>query len=81
MLEVKLIVHGNLGSLTVGSLSILQVAQHEGTIRDYAVTAQWQPLDSEDLYTAAGSVLLHDRNEVVWSLVKKAIEALTPPVV
>lgn len=80
MLEVKLIVHGNLGSSTVGSLFITQVAQHEGTIRDYSVAAQWQPLDSEDLLTAAGAVLLHDRTAVVWSLVRKAIEALTPPV-
>lgn len=81
MLEVKLIVHGNLGSLTVGTMQISQVAQHEGSIRDYAVTALWQPLDSEELLTAGGEVLLHDRNAVVWSLVKKAIEALTPPVV
>lgn len=77
MLEIKVVMHGHVSRL-VAVLHIIQTAQAEGGIRNYGVKAMRVDMGTNEPVHQVGIVERHDRNEPVWTLIKKAIEALEP---
>jgi hypothetical protein len=78
MLEVKVFLWGagNAGTV-VGTLHIQQVAQGDGSLRDYSVEGWWQPMLTRGrVVYQGGKVEGHDRSEPVWELIRKACEAV-----
>lgn len=57
----------------VAELRILQVAQHEGDLRDYAVVGMRAEMGTNELVVTEEVVIeRHDRSRPVWDLIEKA---------
>ncbi len=70
MLTVDVRVNGRL----VAEISIRQIAQHEGHLRDYRVMASRKELHTEEIVlTDAVTITRHDRSKPVWDLLSKAM--------
>lgn len=73
MLEIKVTLHGVDGSVAIAHMHITQVAQGEGSLRDYRIDAMRMSMrDPQIVYTDGARVLGHDRELPVWELIAKA---------
>lgn len=77
-LEVKVILHGHEGAIQIAHVWIQQIAQGEGTLRDYKVEAYREDMHTGAVIGGAGKVEGYDRNEPVWNLLLEAIAAVNP---
>lgn len=79
MLEVRVMYHNAAGGRPreIANMEITQVAQGEGSLRDYAVKAWVQPMLTRGRMFTYGGVDGHDRlKEPLWMLVYKAIASM-----